>query len=184
VLTISSAALAPGPKLPIFKNVASDESSVTHNLMMLGRSSLPPATERAASDRPSELKAPGPACSLVLVLDDDRDVSETIKELVEDQGFRAICAGDGREALTLLEKERPCLMLIDVFMPVMNGVQFLRAIRGNAELAGIPRVIMTGANDRMIGVKEDVSVLYKPVDFDALKRILHKYCGPPLTRLE
>jgi CheY-like chemotaxis protein len=114
----------------------------------------------------------------VLVIEDDRDVAQTLKELIEEQGHRAICAGNGREALALLEQERPSLMLIDVFMPVMNGVEFLRAVRSNPKLAEIPRVIMTAANDRMIGVKEDVSVLYKPVDFEGLKRILHKYCDP------
>jgi CheY-like chemotaxis protein len=123
-----------------------------------------------------------PADRTVLVLDDDSDVSEMVKELVEEQGFRAICAGNGREALALLERERPCLMLIDVFMPVMNGVEFLRAIKSNAALCDIPRVIMTAANDQMIGVKEDVSVLYKPVDFESLKRILQKYCAPTPTR--
>ena len=70
----------------------------------------------------------------------------------------------------MLENERPCLMLIDVFMPVMNGIEFLRAVKARASLADIPRVVMTAANDHMIGVKEDVSVLYKPVDFDSLKR--------------
>jgi CheY-like chemotaxis protein len=112
----------------------------------------------------------------VLVLEDDLDVSQTIGELIEDQGYRAICVGNGREALAVLEHERPCLMLIDVFMPIMNGVEFLRVVKTRAALADIPRVLMTAANDRMIGVKEDVSVLYKPVDFDALKRMLEKYC--------
>jgi len=116
------------------------------------------------------------------VLDDDRDMAQVIKELVEEQGHRAICAGDGREALALLDKERPCLMLIGVFMPVMNGLEFLRAIKRNTRLATIPRVLMTAANDQMIGVKEDVSVLYKPVDFESLKRILHKYCAPSPPR--
>ena len=105
-------------------------------------------------------------------------MSQTIGELIEDQGYRAICVDNGREALAVLEHERPCLMLIDVFMPIMNGVEFLRAVKGKASLADIPRVLMTAANDRMIGVKEDVSVLYKPVDFEALKRILEKYCHP------
>jgi len=120
----------------------------------------------------------------VLVLDDDRDVSQTIKDVIEDQGYRAICVGNGREALAVLEQEHPDLMLIDVFMPVMNGVEFLKVIKNNALLSKIPRVIMTAANDRMIGVKEDVSVIYKPVDFDALKRLLHKYCeaAPALPR--
>src|SRR5260221_10261293 len=88
---------------------------------------------------PAERPAACPAERTVLVLDDDRDMAQVIKELVEEQGHRAICAGDGREALALLDKERPCLMLIDVFMPVMNGVEFLRAIKRNTRLATIPR---------------------------------------------
>lgn len=134
--------------------------------------------ERSSSPQGRSLSEAPPSRHSVLVLEDDRDVAQTISELIEDQGYRAICAGNGREALAVLEQERPCLMLVDVFMPIMNGIEFLRAVKARPALADIPRVIMTAANDHMIGVKEDVSVLYKPVDFEALKRILEKYCQP------
>ncbi|HEY6475895.1 MAG TPA: response regulator, partial [Polyangia bacterium] len=108
----------------------------------------------------------------VLIVEDDRDVALTINDVVEDSGYRAICAANGREALLLLEGETPALMLIDLFMPIMNGVELLKVIKKSPKLASIPRVIMTAANDQMIGVREDVTVLYKPVDFDALTRLL------------
>ena len=54
----------------------------------------------------------------------------------------------------------------------------LSAPFNHGNLASIPRVIMTAANDQMIGVREDVTVLYKPVDFDALTRLLQRYCEP------
>jgi CheY-like chemotaxis protein len=114
----------------------------------------------------------------VLIVEDDRDVAVTINDIVEDSGYRAICAENGREALSLLEAEAPALMLIDLFMPIMNGVELLKVIKKSPKLASIPRVIMTAANDQMIGVREDVTVLYKPVDFDALTRLLHRYCEP------
>jgi CheY-like chemotaxis protein len=114
----------------------------------------------------------------VLIVEDDRDVALTINDVVEDSGYRAICAGNGREALLLLEDEVPALMLIDLFMPVMNGVELLKIIKKSPKLASIPRVIMTAANDQMIGVREDVTVLYKPVDFDALTQLLQRYCEP------
>ena len=116
----------------------------------------------------------------VLVVEDDGDLSKAIKAVIEDQGWRALCAANGREALALLERERerPDLMLVDLFMPVMNGIELLKAIKRNDRLAGIPRVIMTAANDRMIGVKEDVPVLYKPVDVESLCRLLQQYCEP------
>jgi CheY-like chemotaxis protein len=124
---------------------------------------------------------PGPTSTLrpaVLIVEDDRDVALTINDVVEDSGYRAICAGNGREALLLLEDEVPALMLIDLFMPVMNGVELLKVIKKSPKLASIPRVTMTAANDQMIGVREDVTVLYKPVDFDALTRLLRRYCEP------
>jgi len=124
---------------------------------------------------------PGPTSTLrpaVLIVEDDHDVALTINDVVEDSGYRAICASNGREALLLLEDEVPALMLIDLFMPVMNGVELLKVIKKSPKLASIPRVIMTAANDQMIGVREDVTVLYKPVDFDALTRLLQRYCEP------
>jgi CheY-like chemotaxis protein len=124
---------------------------------------------------------PGPTSTLrpvVLIVEDDRDVALTINDVVEDSGYRAICAANGREALLVLEDEVPALMLIDLFMPVMNGVELLKVIKKTPKLASIPRVIMTAANDQMIGVREDVTVLYKPVDFDALTQLLRRYCEP------
>jgi CheY-like chemotaxis protein len=114
----------------------------------------------------------------VLIVEDDRDVSATIYDVVEERGYRAIRAENGREALARLEDETPALMLIDLFMPVMNGVELLKVIKKSPKLSAIPRIIMTAANDQMIGVREDVTVLYKPVDFDALTQLLHRYCDP------
>ena len=69
-------------------------------------------------------------------------------------------------------------------MPVMNGAEFLKVVKRTPSLASIPRVIMTAANDPMIGIKEDVTVLYKPVDFDALTRLLQVYCGSYAARAQ
>jgi two-component system, response regulator, stage 0 sporulation protein F len=133
---------------------------------------------------PTKTSSAGPGSTLpprrpaVLIVEDDRDVALTINDVVEDSGYRALCASNGREALSLLEVEVPALMLIDLFMPEMNGVELLKVIKKSPKLASIPRVIMTAANDQMIGVREDVTVLYKPVDFDALTRLLQRYCEP------
>ncbi len=115
---------------------------------------------------------------VVLIVEDDRDVAATITDVVEDRGYRAIRAENGREALARLEHETPVLMLIDIFMPIMNGVELLKVIKKSPKLSPIPRVLMTATNDQMIGVREDVTVLYKPVDFDALTQLLHRYCDP------
>jgi CheY-like chemotaxis protein len=118
------------------------------------------------------------AVSSVLIVEDDKDVAQIIKDVVEAQGYRAVAVTNGRDALGVLEAERPALMLVDLFMPVMTGAELLKIVKRSPQLAGIPRVIMTAANDQMIGVREDVPVLYKPVDFEALTRLLQQYCGP------
>jgi CheY-like chemotaxis protein len=125
------------------------------------------------------VKLAGPS---VLIIEDDRDVSQILKDVIEAQGYRALVAANGREALALLEEERPSLMLVDMFMPVMNGAEMLKVVKRNPHLADIPRVIMTAANDQMIGIREDLPVLYKPVDFEALERVLQRYCGPAKAR--
>lgn len=117
----------------------------------------------------------------VLIVEDDRDVAATINDVVVERGYRAIQAENGREALARLENETPALMLIDLFMPVMNGVELLKVIKKSPKLSVIPRIIMTAANDQMIGVREDVTVLYKPVDFDALTQLLQRYCDPAFS---
>jgi two-component system, OmpR family, alkaline phosphatase synthesis response regulator PhoP len=127
-------------------------------------------------------KAPKTVGPTVLVVEDDRDVALILKDVIEAQGYRALLATNGREALALLEQERPTIMLVDMFMPVMNGAEMLKVVKRNPQLADIPRVIMTAANDQMIGVREDLPVLYKPVDFEALSRLLQRYCGPARAR--
>jgi CheY-like chemotaxis protein len=117
----------------------------------------------------------GEPLGTVLIVDDDRDFGRSVAELLELEGFRAILAGDGREALAVLEGVRPQVMLIDLFMPGMNGVELMKVVKNDARWASIPRVVMTAANDRMIGVKEDLPVLYKPVDPEELVTLMRKY---------
>lgn len=111
----------------------------------------------------------------VLIVDDDTEFSLALKDTVEDLGYSALRAEHGRAALKILEHVTPSLLLIDLFMPVMNGRELLRMIKLDAKLATVPRLIMTAANDPMLGVKEDVSVLYKPIDIAGLVAVLKKY---------
>jgi CheY-like chemotaxis protein len=121
-----------------------------------------------------QTNAPGPRAT-VLIVEDDPELAETIADVVRDRRCRALCAHNGLEALDILERERPALILIDLFMPIMNGAELLKVMRQSPRLAQIPRVIMTGANDPMIGVKQDVSVFYKPLDLTALARLIQRH---------
>jgi len=114
----------------------------------------------------------------VLIVEDDPDLAASIGELIDTVGYRWAWAPNGFHALQALRVERPAMMLVDIFMPVMNGSDFLGIVRRSAEWSDIPRVIMTGINDGMIGVKEDTAVLYKPLDLALLLHLVHRHCGP------
>ena len=118
---------------------------------------------KASSAGPDPTRLP-PA---VLVVEDDQDVAMTINDVVEERGYRAICVPNGRAALSALELERPALMLVDLFMPVMNGAEFLKVVKKTPRLASIPRVIMTARqrpDDRHQGRR------HRPVQAGRLRR--------------
>lgn len=113
----------------------------------------------------------------VLVVEDDVEQAMSLAAVIEDLGYRVICAANGQEALSRLRECSPCLVLVDLFMPVMGGIEFLHRLREEPDLIGIPKVIMTSANDQMVGVKEDASVLFKPLDLDEVVQVVRRHCG-------
>ena len=112
----------------------------------------------------------------VLIVEDDRILAEAIAEAIEAAGYRAIRAGDGWQALEAVKHEEPAMLLVDPSLPGMSGAAFLRFMRSSPTWSRIPRVIMTGTNDPMIGVREDAPVFYKPLDLDSLVAVVQRYC--------
>src|SRR6187549_1262395 len=89
--------------------------------------------------------------AIILVVEDDTDIRESLVEVLEDEGFGVRAAADGRQALDVLRAERPLpdLILLDLMMPVMNGFQFREQQLSDAAFAGIPVVVVTAdANAR------------------------------------
>jgi CheY-like chemotaxis protein len=109
-------------------------------------------------------------------VEDDIDVASSMSEAIGALGYRTIRARDGREAVLALLEESPAVMLVDMFMPEMTGSQFLGFVKRSAKWSRIPRVIITGTNDPMIGIREDAPVLFKPVDFGTLAQVVRTYC--------
>ena len=67
----------------------------------------------------------GETCSGILIVDDDPDIRDSLKEVLEDEGYEVNGVANGREALDYLRKSpRPCVILLDLMMPVMDGWQF------------------------------------------------------------
>lgn len=105
----------------------------------------------------------------VLVVEDDEVIRESMRELLELEGFDVISAANGREALDFVRAGgRPCAVLLDLFMPVMDGWQFLAEIDRDRELSDLPITVVSAAGDRVSGIGRR-RLLRKPV---GLQRIL------------
>jgi CheY-like chemotaxis protein len=119
-----------------------------------------------------------PACEdereeCILVVDDEEGIRETLVEVIEMIGCQAISAQDGAEALKMLAQRRPCLVILDLLMPVMTGVELLEAMRKDPALATIPVLISTSAPHR---APAGVPVLTKPFDIESIWGWIRRSC--------
>ena len=89
----------------------------------------------------------------ILVVDDETTLRETLVEALETEGFRVVSAADGRAALTLFRSERPDLVLLDLMLPELSGIEVCRIIRAES---GVPIVMLTAKDselDKVVGLE-------------------------------
>ncbi len=79
----------------------------------------------------------------ILVVDDDRDIRLTVQKCLEVEGYEVITASNGRYAVERATFEQPDLVLMDVTMPQMDGLEALRILKGDEKTASIPIVLLT-----------------------------------------
>ena len=115
----------------------------------------------------------------ILIVEDDKDFRESLQEALNMLGFTATSAANGQEALEKLRsKPLPCLILLDLMMPVMNGWQFRTHQRADPNLAAIPVVVVTAdgnAQHKAAGI-DAAGCIKKPVDLDALVKLASQFC--------
>jgi CheY-like chemotaxis protein len=116
---------------------------------------------------------PGTRPGVVLIVDDDELIRDTLREVVEMAGCSVLEAANGKEALNVMAKHRPCLVILDLLMPVMSGNQLLEVMRREPALAEVPVVISTSAPDL---APPGVPVIRKPVDIDVVIDWIRRTC--------
>jgi CheY-like chemotaxis protein len=116
----------------------------------------------------------------VLIVEDDSDVRESVRTVVEEEGYGVVEAADGQQALEYLRAhERPCVVLLDLMMPVMDGWQVLAAMRRDAALGEIPVVVVSAVPQSKLGDLEKLgatALLRKPVHLTALLQTVERFC--------
>jgi CheY-like chemotaxis protein len=113
------------------------------------------------------------AAKTILLVDDELAIVETLSEVLAWEGFRVAMASNGKEGLAQLSRARPDLVLVDYMMPIVDGVQMIRAMKEDPDLARIPIVMMTAAP---MAVPEDIRrsipLLVKPFGIAPLQRAI------------
>jgi CheY-like chemotaxis protein len=106
---------------------------------------------------------------LVLVVDDDPDILESICEILEGEGYRVARARHGLEALDRMAEERPAVILLDLMMPVMDGVSFAMQLRSLGADWAAPIVIISADGNLQRAVSVGAKAyLAKPFDIEVL----------------
>jgi PAS domain S-box-containing protein len=131
---------------------------------------------------PATMEAPMPAAAdgraTVLVVDDDPEVLNLLAKTLEKDGYRVLLARNGVQALALAREHRPQAITLDVLMPQMDGWRALKELKADAELRGIPVIMVTVLNERGIAIPLGAAdFMTKPVDRQRLTAILRDHCA-------
>jgi CheY-like chemotaxis protein len=119
----------------------------------------------------------GGAPEHILVVEDDRDLRESLCDALTLEGYEVVCVEHGEAALRHLSTgARPCVILLDLMMPVMDGWTFREALLKDPVLAAIPVVVMTAAGRKRADTVAAEAFLYKPLQMDAVVEIVQEHC--------
>jgi DNA-binding response OmpR family regulator len=120
------------------------------------------------------------ATRTILIVDDDRSVADTVARMLKLEGFQVATALSAEIGLELADSVGPDAIILDMRMPITNGLQFLRLIRAKPHLSGVPVAIVTGDYFLSEPIQHELrslgaSIRFKPLwleDLIALARTL------------
>jgi len=117
----------------------------------------------------------------IMVVEDDQPILDLMDLMIRKLGYDPVLIPNGLEALELITKEPPSLILLDIMMTPINGWEFLERLRGDLGMREMPVILFTASPlvDEKMGQLNDpfLSVLIKPVSFGELKAGIARYLG-------
>ena len=116
----------------------------------------------------------------ILIVEDYADARSFMKFLIESYGYRVLEASDGQQAVETVQQEHPDLVLMDLAMPVMDGLTATRIIRGFDGTARLPIIAVTAHGKSFYKQALEAGcddLINKPIDFAAFEPFLNQYLG-------
>jgi len=140
------------------------------------------AASPAQAAAPAGAPPPAPVAAgdgdFILVVDDEPQIRDLLKRFLSLRGYKVRVASDGQQALTMVEQQAPQLIVLDVYMPGINGVEVLRQLRRKKYTGGV--ILLTGSqDDKLLQEALDlgsVDVMGKPVDLERLALAIQVGC--------
>lgn len=110
-----------------------------------------------------------------MIVEDDEDTRMALRELIREHGYHVAEAVNGREALReLAQGASPCVILLDIRMPVMSGLEFLRKLRAQRAFDGLPVLVLTATPQPLpVGAQ---ALLVKPLGVESVVDLVDRYC--------
>jgi CheY-like chemotaxis protein len=112
----------------------------------------------------------------IVVADDDPDIADIFAQILEGEGYAVECAANGVQALALVERERPALVLADLVMPDLGGAELARRV---AALPGPPIPVLLTSASRLPNTPPRVAFLPKPFELEDLLAMVRDIIGQP-----
>lgn len=112
-----------------------------------------------------------PARKRILIVEDDNDIRENLKDFLEIEGHSVLTATNGKEGLEALEKSpKPDLILLDLMMPIMNGFEFAEHLKANKLFHEVPIIIMSADNqcEKKVAILGIKNIIKKPFELNDL----------------
>ena len=117
---------------------------------------------------------------MILVVDDEPSLAEAMSSVLEDEGYAVTTAADGLAALRALNDGlRPCLAILDLMMPSMNGWELRAAMLADPSLADIPVAIVSAFARGEMSTLRPSAILQKPFELSEIVKLADRYCGAP-----
>ena len=117
----------------------------------------------------------------VFIIEDEEDAAELFSEMMRVSGFRVLTTSKGKPAISMMTKDKPDLVLLDIMMPEISGLDILRQMQRDPNLSDIPVIVLTAKSmpaDIKNGMEAGASTyLTKPVGFQELKEAVERTLG-------